>query len=55
MMELNMRPLVLLLTVSLVSLLTRAVDGEPLRAGIAKIEITDRQAGKVNDPCVKWL
>jgi len=46
-----MRPLVLLLTVSLVALLTRAVDGEPLRAGIAKIEITDRQAGKVNDPC----
>jgi hypothetical protein len=51
MMELNMRPLVLLLTVSLVALLTRAVDGEPLRAGIAKIEITDRQAGKVNDSC----
>ena len=40
-----------LLCVCFVALLTRAGWGEPLSAGIARVEITDRQAGKVNDPC----
>lgn len=46
-----MRSVVLLATVCFAGLLTRAGAAEPLRAGIAKVEITDRQAGKVNDPC----
>lgn len=46
-----MRSVVLLATVCFAGLLTRAGSAEPLRAGIAKVEITDRQAGKVNDPC----
>lgn len=46
-----MRSIVFLLTVCLVGLSTRAGWGEPLRAGVARVDITDRQAGKVNDPC----
>ncbi len=51
MMVINMRSIVLLLTVGLVGLLARDGRAEPLRGGIARIEITDRQAGKVNDHC----
>lgn len=28
-----------------------AVAAEPLRAGVARVDITDREAGRVNDPC----
>lgn len=45
-----MRPFVLLVMVCH-GLLNHAALGGPLRAGIARIEITDRQAGKVHDPC----
>jgi len=51
MMEINMRSLVVLLTVCLAGVLNRDSFAEPLRAGIARVEITDRQGGKVNDPC----
>lgn len=46
-----MRSLVVLLTLCLVALGSRAGLAEPLRAGIARVDITDRQARKVNDPC----
>lgn len=46
-----MRLLTILLAMCLVGELTRAGQCEPLRAGIARVEITDRLAGKVNDPC----
>ena len=50
-METFMRSLVILLTLCLAGLLNRAGLAEPLRAGIARVDITDRQARKVNDPC----
>jgi hypothetical protein len=46
-----MRSFVFMLTVVLAGLLVRDCLGEPLRAGVARVEITDRQAGRVNDPC----
>lgn len=48
-----MRSILFTLTVSLAALLNLARDSraEPLRAGIAKVDITDRAAGRVNDPC----
>lgn len=46
-----MRSLVVLLIVCLAGLVDRNCLGEPLRGGIARVEITDRQAGRVNDPC----
>lgn len=46
-----MRSLVVLLTLCLAGLLNHDCFGEPLEAGIARVDITDRQAGKVHDPC----
>ncbi|MEX1041636.1 MAG: hypothetical protein WDZ51_13440 [Pirellulaceae bacterium] len=46
-----MRSLVVLLTLCLAGLLTHDCFAEPLQAGIARVDITDRQAGKVHDPC----
>lgn len=42
-----------LLSISLAALMSQARDiaAEPLRAGVAKVDITDRRAGKVNDTC----
>lgn len=46
-----MRPFTVLLAMCLVGGLTGASRCEPLRAGTARVDITDRQAGKVHDPC----
>ena len=41
--------LTLLLTTAIIA--PRIAGAEPLRAGVARIDITDPQAGRVNDPC----
>ncbi len=46
-----MRSLTVLLTMCLVGGLAREGRCEPLRAGISRVEITDRQVAKVHDPC----
>src|SRR5690349_5652359 len=45
-----MRSLGFFVAVCFVGLLASDASAEPLRAGTAKVDITDRQ-GKVNDPC----
>src|SRR5215470_552370 len=40
---------ILLLTTAVIA--TRGAAAEPLRAGVARIDITNPQAARVNDPC----
>ncbi|WP_425613675.1 hypothetical protein NA78x_003513 [Anatilimnocola sp. NA78] len=47
----HLSPVLALLFMTSMFLLPSLAAAEQLRAGVARIEITDRQAGPVNDPC----
>lgn len=46
----QLSPVLIILLAAPVLLHSRVAFSEPLRAGVAKIDITDREAGPVNDP-----